>query len=46
MQNNEISVCKGDVCVNASGEKAKAIGAALTFAGVAFGIAALIKAFK
>jgi len=44
--NNRVSVCKKDVCINVYGDLAKAIGIALAFVAVAYGVVLLAKAFK
>lgn len=43
---NKVSLCKGDVCVNAEGSNAKAIAGAATFAFVCAGFAALVRALR
>ena len=42
----EISVCKGDVCLNAKGEYAEAIALAATFTVACIGVAAIVKALS
>lgn len=43
---NKVSLCKGDVCVNAEGSNAKAIAGAATFAFVCVGIGTLLRALR
>ena len=43
MKQNTLSVCKGDVCVNANGKLAKGIAGATIFALVCAGLAKLFR---
>lgn len=43
---NKVSVCKKDVCVNVYGELAQVFAGALIFAGLAYGVAQIAKAVK
>lgn len=43
---NKVSLCKGDICVNAEGSNAKVLTGAAMFAFVCVGLGALAKALR
>lgn len=40
---NEVSICKGNVCINAKGKNAEKIAAAAAFAFICLGLALIAK---